>query len=360
MTSEPAVFHEPRVMLITGGAGFIGCNYVRHVLANTAVGRVINVDALTYAGSLSNLEGIENAYPTRYRFVRADICDTDVIRDLFKDEGIDTVVHLAAESHVDRSIEDPSVFLKTNVLGTFVLLDAALRSWKRQEDVRFHHVSTDEVFGSLGKDGYFMEDTPYNPSSPYSASKAASDHLVRAWHRTYGLPVTLSNCSNNYGPYQFPEKLLPLMINNAVAGKPLPVYGNGSNVRDWLYVEDHCRAIQLIVTRGRAGCTYNVGGRNEWTNLGVVNALCEALQRLLPRQTGQYRDLIQFVPDRPGHDLRYAIDPAKLMNELGWAPSVTFEQGLELTVAWYLQAKDWLSRIRQEKYAGQRLGLGRT
>lgn len=350
--------HNPSVVLVTGGAGFIGCNFVRHLLAADPSVRVINYDALTYAGSLANLHGVSEAYGNRYRFVHADICDEDAVRQIFAEETIDTVVHLAAESHVDRSITGPGAFLRTNVIGTGVLLQVATEAWKNRDDVRFHHVSTDEVYGSLGETGYFEETTPYDPSSPYSASKAGSDHLVRAWHRTYGLNVTISNCSNNYGPYQFPEKLLPLMISNALQGKPLPVYGEGKNIRDWLHVTDHCRALDVIVRNGEPGRTYNVGGHNEWKNIDIVRLLCNELAILKPRPEGsEYQDLITFVQDRPGHDLRYAIDASRIEQELGWRPQYTFEEGLRMTIQWYLEHQDWIDEIRREKYDGQRLGV---
>jgi len=356
MVDTPDI-HKPSVVLVTGGAGFIGCNFVRHLLTSDESLRVINYDALTYAGSTANLTGLDTTCAKRYRFVHADIRDEEAVANIFAEESIDTVVHLAAESHVDRSINAPGEFLSTNITGTYVLLQAARSAWSDRRDVRFHHVSTDEVYGSLGEDGRFVETTPYDPSSPYSASKAASDHLVRAWGRTYGLPVTISNCSNNYGPYQFPEKLLPLMICNALAGKPLPVYGDGKNVRDWLFVEDHCCALDTIVRRGRPGGTYNVGGHNEWANIDIVNLLCEQLQELSPPGDGAYRDLITFVTDRPGHDRRYAIDASLIEKELKWTPQHKFEDGLRETIQWYLANGDWMEEIRRTKYAGQRLGV---
>jgi dTDP-glucose 4,6-dehydratase len=349
--------HKPSVVLVTGGAGFIGCNFVRHLLATDDSVRVINYDALTYAGSPANLEGLDTKHTDRYRFVHADIRDEAAVAKVFAEEPIDTVVHLAAESHVDRSINAPGEFLSTNITGTYVLLQAARNAWSDRRDVRFHHVSTDEVYGSLGDEGLFLESTPYDPSSPYSASKAASDHLVRAWHRTYGLPVTISNCSNNYGPYQFPEKLLPLMICNALTGKSLPIYGDGKNVRDWLFVGDHCSALDTIVRRGRPGATYNVGGHNEWANIDIVHLLCDQLQELSPPKEGSYRDLITFVTDRPGHDRRYAIDASLIQRELGWTPQHKFEGGLQETIEWYLANGDWIEEIRRTKYAGQRLGV---
>jgi dTDP-glucose 4,6-dehydratase len=292
--------HRPRSMLVTGGAGFIGSNYVRWALAADPELKLVNVDALTYAGHLANLDGVADDYGPRYTFIHANICDTETMRRIFTEHEVDTVVHLAAESHVDRSIDGPIDFIDTNVRGTAILLEAARSAWRDRSDVRFHHVSTDEVFGSLGAEGLFSEATPYDPSSPYSASKAAADHLARAWHRTYGLPVTLSNCSNNYGPYQYPEKLIPLMIANAAAGKELPVYGEGANIRDWLHVEDHCSALDLVVRSGAPGRTYNVGGRNERSNLEVVHAICDLVDALRPHpEGGSRRDLIEFVTDRP-------------------------------------------------------------
>jgi dTDP-glucose 4,6-dehydratase len=350
--------HSPRTVLVTGGAGFIGCNLVRHLLGAHDGPRLVNLDALTYAGSLHNLHGLADRFPERYRFVEGDIRDTDLLEDLFAEEEIDTVIHLAAESHVDRSIDGPAAFLQTNIMGTYALLEAARRAWGDREDVRFHHVSTDEVYGSLGEDGLFAETTAYDPSSPYSASKAASDHLVRAWHRTYGLPVTITNCSNNYGPFQFPEKLIPLMIMNALQQKPLPVYGDGKNVRDWLHVEDHARALDRVVRCGKTGRTYNIGGHNEWTNIEIVRLLCDTLDELRPRPSGTHRDLIAFVRDRPGHDRRYAIDATRMQEELDWTPAYTFDEGLRQTIEWYMANTDWLTRIDQEKYQGSRLGLG--
>jgi len=297
-------------------------------------------------------------YGPRYTFIHANICDADTMRRIFTEHEVDTVVHLAAESHVDRSIDGPIDFIDTNVRGTAILLEAARSAWRDRSDVRFHHVSTDEVFGSLGADGLFTESTPYDPSSPYSASKAAADHLARAWHRTYGFPVTLSNCSNNYGPYQYPEKLIPLIIANAAAGKPLPVYGEGANVRDWLHVEDHCSALDLVIRSGAPGRTYNLGGHNERTNLEVVHAICDLVDELGPRpEGGSRRDLIEFVTDRPGHDLRYAIDADRIIRELGWAPHFDFDSGLRATVQWYLDHQDWCDEVTADSYDGGRLGL---
>ncbi len=353
-TSTP---HTPRVLLVTGGAGFIGCNFVRLMGRLYPQLRIVNLDKLTYAGSLSNLTGLAGEADGRYRFVQGDICDLPLLQRLFREEPIDTVVHFAAESHVDRSISGPGEFIRTNIEGTYVLLQAAREAWGERKDVRFHHVSTDEVYGSLGDTGFFTEETPYDPSSPYSASKASSDHLVRAWSRTFGLPVTISNCSNNYGPYQFPEKLLPLMITKALTGLPLPVYGTGSNIRDWLYVGDHCHAIDVILRGGMPGRTYNIGGCNEWKNLHVVHLLCDLLMDLRPKAGGHYRDQITFVKDRPGHDQRYAIDAGRIRNELGWTPAHTFDTGLRETICWYLDNTGWLDQIRSEKYDGSRLGL---
>ena len=351
--------HTPRTMLVTGGAGFIGSNFVRYILSSDPTIKVINLDLLTYAGSLANLHGVEETYGERYRFVQGNICDQGLITSLFQDHNIDTVVHLAAESHVDRSIDTPRGFLETNITGTYVLLQAACAAWSGKSDVRFHHVSTDEVYGSLGSESLFTETTPYDPSSPYSASKAASDHLVRAWARTFGLPVTISNCSNNYGPYQFPEKLIPLMICNALSGKPLPVYGDGKNVRDWLFVEDHCSALDMIVRYGQDGSTYNVGGHNEWTNIDIVNLLCDQLQEITPIAGSHYRDLITFVQDRPGHDQRYAMDASLIERQLGWVPQHRFEEGLKETIHWYMDHDTWIEEINRTKYSGQRLGAGK-
>lgn len=365
--SRPSL-HIPRTVLITGGMGFIGSNLVRHLLATDVDLVVVNVDVLTYAGNPDNLSDLPATQAQRHRFEKADICDAGSLARIFADHEPDTVIHLAAESHVDRSIDGPMAFVQTNVMGTATLLHAARQAWAgRPGDsaggcgalgVRFHHVSTDEVYGSLGDTGLFTEATSYDPSSPYSASKAASDHLVRAWHRTFGLPVTISNCSNNYGPFHFPEKLIPLMIANALNGKPLPVYGKGANVRDWLYVEDHARAIDCIVRNGAIGETYNVGGHNEWKNLDIVHALCDILDELKPSgRVRGYRSLITFVADRPGHDLRYAIDAGKIERDLGWKPRETFDTGLRKTVQWYLDHPVWVERIRSGTYQGERLGI---
>lgn len=342
----------PHSLLVTGGAGFIGSNFVRYLLAHNPDVRIVNLDLLTYAGSLENLKGLPD--PARHTFVQGDICDRALVEDLFRRYQVDTVVHFAAESHVDRSILGPAQFIQTNIVGTFTLLEAARQAWLKEgivpvEQARFHHVSTDEVFGSLEPhDPPFTETTPYNPRSPYSASKASSDHLVRAYHHTYGLPVSITNCSNNYGPYQFPEKLIPLMIFNALNGKPLPIYGDGQQVRDWLYVEDHCEAIWKVVCEGKLGETYNIGGGNNPTNLQVVHTLCDILDELLPRSPhAPHRSLIQFVADRPGHDRRYAMDIRKIQRELGWSPRETLASGLRKTVQWYLSHPDWIEAIRQ-------------
>lgn len=347
-------------ILVTGGAGFIGSAVCRH-LVRAGAADVVNVDKLTYAGNLASLREIENM--PGYRFVQADILDGAAMSALLAEHRIDTVMHLAAESHVDRSIDGPGAFVETNVVGTFRLLAAALDHWRGLEGdtkarFRFHHISTDEVFGDLPFDsGIFTEDTPYAPSSPYSASKAASDHFVRAWHETYGLPVVLSNCSNNYGPYHFPEKLIPLVILNALDGRELPIYGRGENVRDWLFVEDHARALALVATKGAVGESYNIGGRAERTNLQVVEAICDALDRLKPRADKQsYRTQIAFVSDRPGHDRRYAIDPSKIEKDLGWRAQESFETGLDRTVRWYLDNDWWWQPLRTQRYAGERLG----
>jgi dTDP-glucose 4,6-dehydratase len=350
--------HTPNSVLVTGGAGFIGCNYIRHALRVDASAKVVNLDALTYAGHPANLRDLEAAHGDRYTFVHGDIRDAATVRNLFAEHDIDTVVHFAAESHVDRSIDGPLEFVDTNVRGTAVLLEAARTAWQGRDDVRFHHVSTDEVFGSLGPDGSFSEDSDYDPSSPYAASKAGADHLVRAWHRTFALPVTISNCSNNYGPYQFPEKLIPLMIANAVSGKPLPVYGDGGNVRDWLYVLDHCVALDTVIRYGQLGRTYNVGGHNERTNIQVVELICDFVDELRPCEAHR-RDLITFVTDRPGHDRRYAIDASRIEEELGWRSEHSFEDGLRETVTWYLEHQEWCDEVTRDRYGGERLGLSR-
>jgi dTDP-glucose 4,6-dehydratase len=343
-------------LLVTGGAGFIGSAVVRHIIENTE-NEVLNVDKLTYAGNLESLARI--AKNPRYTFSQTDICDRAALDELFENFQPDAVMHLAAESHVDRSITGPAAFIETNIIGTYQLLEAARHYWNqldqnKKQAFRFHHISTDEVYGDLeGTEDLFLETTPYAPSSPYSASKASSDHLVRAWYRTYGLPVVLTNCSNNYGPFHFPEKLIPLVILNALAGKPLPVYGNGTQIRDWLYVEDHARALYKVVTEAAVGETYNIGGHNEQKNIDVVKAICELLEELAPNKPeglARYEDLITYVTDRPGHDLRYAIDASKIQKDLGWVPQESFETGLRKTVQWYLNNQAWVQHIQSGEY----------
>lgn len=343
-------------ILVTGGAGFIGSAVVRHIIQDTD-NTVLNVDKLTYAGNLESLATV--ADNPRYQFSQTDICDRAALDQLFETFQPDAVMHLAAESHVDRSITGPAAFIETNIIGTYHLLEAARHYWNglpedKKAEFRFHHISTDEVYGDLeGTEDLFLETTPYAPSSPYSASKASSDHLVRAWHRTYGLPVILTNCSNNYGPYHFPEKLIPLVILNALAGKPLPVYGNGAQIRDWLYVEDHARALYKVVTEAEVGETYNIGGHNEQQNIDVVKAICNLLEELAPNKPegiANYHDLITYVKDRPGHDLRYAIDASKIKKDLGWVPVETFESGLRKTVEWYLTNQEWVKHVQSGEY----------
>ncbi|MFS7238934.1 dTDP-glucose 4,6-dehydratase [Serratia proteamaculans] len=352
-----------RRILVTGGAGFIGSAVVRHIIEATR-DSVLVVDKLTYAGNLESLTVI--ADNPRYSFEQVDICDRAALDRVFAEYQPDVIMHLAAESHVDRSIDGPAAFIETNVVGTYTMLEAARHYWqpldaKKKQGFRFHHISTDEVYGDLhGTDDLFTETTPYSPSSPYSASKASSDHLVRAWLRTYGLPTLVTNCSNNYGPYHFPEKLIPLVILNAVAGKPLPVYGDGAQVRDWLYVEDHARALYQVVTEGVVGETYNIGGHNERKNIEVVQTICDLLEELAPNKpqgVEKYRDLITYVKDRPGHDMRYAIDAGKIDRELGWHPQESFESGIRKTVSWYLNNETWWRRVQDGSYAGERLGL---
>ena len=350
-------------ILLTGGAGFIGSAVVRHIIANTT-DNVLVVDCLTYAGNLESLAEVEGN--PRYQFAQVNICDRVALDNVFEQFKPDAVMHLAAESHVDRSIDGPAAFIETNIMGTYVLLEAARQYWaalpeEKKVAFRFHHISTDEVYGDLhGTEDLFTETTPYAPSSPYSASKASSDHLVRAWNRTYGFPSLVTNCSNNYGPYHFPEKLIPLIILNAVAGKPLPVYGDGAQVRDWLYVEDHARALYKVVTEGVVGATYNIGGHNERKNIDVVKTICGILDQLVtekPAGVSKYEELITYVKDRPGHDMRYAIDASKIDRELGWKPLETFESGIFKTVQWYLNNEQWWRRVQDGSYAGERLGL---
>lgn len=343
-------------LLVTGGAGFIGSAVVRQAIA--AGHEVVNLDALTYAACLENVACVADI--PAYSFEQVDIRNRAALDEVFVRHRPDAVMHLAAESHVDRSIDGPGTFIETNIIGTYNMLEAARSYWQgrgRPEAFRFHHISTDEVFGSLGPEGQFTEETPYDPRSPYSASKAASDHLVRAWFHTYGLPVVLSNCSNNYGPYHFPEKLIPVIIINALAGKPLPIYGNGSNVRDWLYVEDHADALLTVLQRGAVGESYNIGGENERSNLELVHTLCAILDEKRPKAVGSYADQIAFVADRPGHDARYAIDPTRIATELGWRPSVTVEEGLEKTVDWYLANESWWRALQSREGVGERLGI---
>lgn len=349
-----------KTVIVTGGAGFIGSAVIRHLINNTDY-RIVNLDKLTYAGNLESLASVETS--PRYSFRQVDICDQQAVETVFSEQQPNAIMHLAAESHVDRSIDGPADFIDTNIVGTSVLLEVARSYWSSISDktaFRFHHVSTDEVFGSLGTTGLFTEQSPYAPNSPYSASKAASDHLVRAWYETYDLPVVISNCSNNYGPNQFPEKLIPLVILNALQGKPLPVYGKGDQIRDWLYVDDHARALCLVMEQGRLGETYNIGGHNEKTNLDVVTSLCRILDQRVeqhPAGLAQFEDLISFVTDRPGHDQRYAIDAGKIEQELGWTPQETFETGLARTIDWYLENQAWCDHVRDGSYQGERLGL---
>jgi dTDP-glucose 4,6-dehydratase len=336
-------------ILITGGAGFIGSHVVRRFVNNYPNYRIYNLDALTYAGNLENLKDIETK--ENYTFIKGNICDIDLVDKIFQENNIDTVIHLAAESHVDRSITDPLSFVQTNVIGTATLLNAARKFWNNNyEGKLFYHVSTDEVYGSLGETGFFYETTPYDPRSPYSASKAGSDHLVMSFYHTYNLPVVISNCSNNYGPNHFPEKLIPLSIHNIIQNKPLPIYGKGENVRDWLYVIDHANAIDTILHKGKIGETYNIGGHNEWTNIELIRLLCKIMDEKLGREKGSSEKLITYVTDRAGHDLRYAIDATKLKEELGWTPSLQFEEGLNKTVDWYLENSEWLKQVTSGEY----------
>ena len=349
-------------ILVTGGAGFIGSAVIRHIIYNTD-DEVLNIDKLTYAGNLESLKDIDQS--ARYNFQQIDICDKEALEKAFKGFQPELVMHLAAESHVDRSIDGPAEFINTNIVGTYHLLEVARQYWQNLDDLdkkqfKFHHISTDEVYGDLeGTTDLFTETTPYAPSSPYSASKASSDHLVRAWHRTYGFPILVTNCSNNYGPYHFPEKLIPLVILNALDGKALPIYGKGNQIRDWLYVEDHARALYKVVTEGKVGETYNIGGHNEKQNIEVVKTICHILDELKPQANGQlYESLITFVKDRPGHDLPYAIDARKIANELNWTPTETFDSGIRKTVEWYLSNMDWCSRVQDGSYQRERLGAG--
>ncbi len=339
-----------KTLLITGGAGFIGSHLVRLLVNKYPNYHIVNLDKLTYSGNLENLKEVENA--SNYTFVKGDIVDARFLDQLFRQYGFDGVIHLAAESHVDRSIDAPMEFVMTNVVGTVNLLNAAKRHWKEKDhaSVRFYHVSTDEVYGSLHDEGYFYETTPYDPQSPYSASKASSDHFVRAYGNTFSLPFVISNCSNNYGSHQFPEKLIPLFISNILDSKPLPVYGTGENIRDWLWVVDHCNAIDIIYHKGKNGETYNIGGKNEWQNIELIKVLCNLMDEKLGREKGSSEALITYVTDRPGHDVRYAIDPAKLENDLNWSPSVTFEEGLAKTIDWYLSNTGWIERVRNNSY----------
>ena len=350
-----------KTYIVTGGAGFIGSAVVRMIIESSD-DIVVNIDKLTYAGNLDSLQPV--ADNSRYHFVHADICDSKAMAEVFASYQPDAIMHLAAESHVDRSIDGPGDFIQTNIVGSYTLLEAARDYWnglqaEKKEAFRFHHVSTDEVYGSLDDEGMFLETTPYDPSSPYSASKASSDHLVRAWHRTFGLPVVLTNCSNNYGPYQYPEKLIPLVLQKARAGEALPIYGTGENIRDWLYVDDHARALILVMKQGSAGETYNIGGHNEVTNIDVVRTLCAILDDRDPAKDGKpYAELITYVTDRPGQDMRYAIDASKIQRELGWVPEETFETGLAKTVDWYLNNQQWVDRVLDGSYMGERLGAG--
>ena len=337
-----------KTLLITGGAGFIGSHVVRRMVQKYPHYRIVNLDLLTYAGNLENLVDIESA--SNYEFIKGNITDAEFIGKLFSENEIHGVIHLAAESHVDRSIANPMEFIHTNILGTVTLLNACKVQWQDKKDRLFYHISTDEVYGSLGKEGLFMETTPYDPRSPYSASKASSDHLVRAYYHTYGMPVVLTNCSNNYGPNQFPEKLIPLAINNIIGEKPIPVYGKGENVRDWLHVEDHARAIDMVFHQGEIGRTYNIGGLNEWQNIDLIRLLCRIMDQKLSREPGTSEKLIEFVKDRAGHDLRYAIDSSRIMEELDWKPSFTFEEGLAQTVDWYLDNQQWMDRVTSGAY----------
>ena len=350
---------ENNIILVTGGCGFIGSNFIRYVLDQSNQYNVVNLDKLTYAGNTNNLNGIDK---TRYRFVKGDICDKKLLKNIFESEQPAVLINFAAESHVDRSIDGPMEFLNTNIMGTAILLESCRKyldgNPNLRDTFRFLHVSTDEVYGSLHDEGYFTEKTAYDPSSPYSASKASSDHLTKAWYRTYGLPVLITNCSNNYGPYQFPEKLIPLMILNCLSEKNLPVYGKGENVRDWLYVEDHCDAIYTVLCRGKVGETYNIGGNNEIKNIDIVKTICQKMNELTPRiQGGNYEDLITYVTDRPGHDFRYAIDASKIRDDLDWKPKESFTTGIDKTIRWYLDNEAWWKAIQDNTYQQERLGV---
>ncbi len=346
-----------KTYLVTGGSGFIGTNFINYILKNNNDIKIINLDKITYAGNINNqIRTDEN----KYKLIKGDICDIKLVEKLFEEYSFDFVVHFAAETHVDRSIDTPINFIQTNIIGTLNLLNQSLEYWNassKKKSFKFLHISTDEVYGSLGSEGKFTEENPYNPSSPYSASKASADHLVRSWNKTYGLPTLITNCSNNYGPYQFPEKLIPLIIINCINEKSLPVYGDGQNIRDWLYVIDHCEAIQCVLEEGRAGQTYNIGGDHEVKNIDIVNTICRILNDLLPRNNGDYEELINFVEDRPGHDFRYAIDSTKLKNELGWKPRTSFSDGIKNTIKWYLKNENWWKMINDNSYQQQRLGV---
>ena len=348
-------------ILVTDGSGFIGSNFIHYLINNTNYQRIINLDKLTYAGNNENLINIQQ--DIRYKFIKGNICDRQCIKKIFQDYSPNKIVHFAAESHVDRSIDGPKDFINTNIVGTSILLEESLSHYNKlkklsKSSFKFHHISTDEVFGSLGEKGFFVEDSPYDPSSPYSASKASSDHLARAWHRTFGLPVIITNCSNNYGPYQFPEKLIPLMIINCLSNKSLPVYGKGENIRDWLYVEDHCKAINLILQEGAIGDTYNIGGNNEISNLNIVESICTILDKLKPSNSGKsYNQMISFVKDRPGHDFRYAINTTKIKKDLNWEPKETFDSGLTKTIKWYLENENWWKKIQKKIYKQERIGV---
>jgi len=346
-------------ILVTGGLGFIGSNFIQHIFKSNKEFQIVNLDKVTYAANIENLIDLPNSF---HKHIKGDICNKETLYKLFKEFNFDYVVNFAAESHVDRSIDDPSQFINTNIIGTYSLLEVALNHFRQgnKKDFKFIHISTDEVYGSLGKNDFFYENTPYDPSSPYSSSKASSDHLVRAWNKTYDLPAIITNCSNNYGPYQFPEKLIPLMIINCIGEKKLPVYGKGKNIRDWLYVTDHCNAICRVIEKGSIGQTYNIGGNNEIENIQIVHTICDILDNKIPRKSKKsYKELIKYVRDRPGHDFRYAINSDKIKKELGWAPKESFESGIDKTVNWYLKNSNWLKKIQKNTYNQKRLGLGK-